>query len=487
MPLIVGLHFATSNIAGRRPWRTAAIGALGIAGLMGAAISGYALNTIVDTPARWGVNFDSMFGNPYAAAPSDLVSPLLDVDDVSAVTGANIGSVTIDGSDTTTIAFATAKGDLVPTVLEGRVPRADDEVGIGAEVARRIGADIGDHVDVTGVTGDSVTMLVVGIVVLPDTAGDGAAMTFGAYVRINPTATQNVVFVRFRPGAPASAVDAAAAAAYSPPDSLSTPVSIRALERVTAAPFLLCGVFALMLLVSGAYVLASSVRARKPDRDPSGAGGEWSPAPSRGPLAGGTRHRSDGRGRCAVGYRRRAVRGPLVDIDPRHRADHRRAGVARRRRRSGATGGGRHPHDRPGASCHPSERQPPAPTPLSRRIATERLKPAFQAGHAVPTTVTRSLRNPGSGEVWLFKRPLRRAMESSPDEPEAERAQQGRRRRWRWSVGAALCSVLGWAPGGGSRGCLSIDPRSRPANGSGLMSRRIRARSTGTASPATST
>jgi len=265
MPFVVGLHYAASNAAGRRPWRAIAIGALGIAGIVGAAFAGSALTTVVDTPERWGVNFDSMFGNPYAPTQDDLVTPLIDLDDVSAATGAHIGSVTIDGSDTQTIAFARAKGDLVPTVLEGRVPRTDDEIGVGAEVARRVGVDVGDHVEVAGVTGDPERMLVVGIVVLPGTAGNGATMTFDSYRRTNPVATQNVVLVRFRPGTPASAVEAVSAAVYSPPDSLATPLSIRALERVTAAPFLLCGVIAFMLLVSGAYLLATSVRVRSTD------------------------------------------------------------------------------------------------------------------------------------------------------------------------------------------------------------------------------
>ena len=231
-----GCRSSSASITPRRTPRAAArgepsaIGALGIAGIVGAAFAGSALTTVVDTPERWGVNFDSMFGNPYAPTQDDLVTPLIDIDDVSAATGAHIGSVAINGSDTQTIAFARAKGDLVPTVLEGHVPRTDDEIGIGAEVARRVGVDIGDHVEVAGVTGDPERMLVVGIVVLPGTAGNGATMTFDSYRRTNPVATQNVVLVRFRPGTPASAVEAVSAAVYSPPDSLATPLSIRALD-----------------------------------------------------------------------------------------------------------------------------------------------------------------------------------------------------------------------------------------------------------------
>ena len=69
-------------------------------------------------------------------------------------------------------------------------------------------------------------------------------MTFEGYQAMNPEATQNVVLVNFRDDAPASAVDEVAAANYSPPGSMATPTSVRALERVTAAPFLFAVVMA---------------------------------------------------------------------------------------------------------------------------------------------------------------------------------------------------------------------------------------------------
>lgn len=262
MPLTVGMNFATSTVSGRRPWRGIVLGAIGLAGLVGSAFTGVALVDAVDTSARWGVDFDAMFGNPYIEAPGDLVTPLLDLDGVVDVTAANIGSVTIEGSDTSVLAFEPSKGDLEPVVLSGRAPVGDDEIALGAEVARKVGVGVGDDVEVQGVTGESFPMEVVGIVVTPDMAGGGAAMTFGSYERTNPDATRNVVFVRFAPDAPAEVEEEVAAAIYSPPDSLATPVSIRALERVTAAPFILAGVFALVLAVSGTYLLVASVSGR---------------------------------------------------------------------------------------------------------------------------------------------------------------------------------------------------------------------------------
>jgi ABC-type lipoprotein release transport system permease subunit len=52
---------------------------------------------------------------------------------------------------------------------------------------------------------------------------------------------------------------------FTPPGALITPTSVRALERVTAAPFLLGMVLAVLLVTGCAYLLASSVRARRRD------------------------------------------------------------------------------------------------------------------------------------------------------------------------------------------------------------------------------
>lgn len=265
MPLTVGASFASAGVRGRRPWGTRFAGVVGIAGLVGSAVVGLSLSHIVDRPARWGVNYDQLFGNPYTSAQADLLAPFIDNPDVAEVTGANIGSVTINGSDTATIGFDSAKGNLTPTVLHGRDPLTPTEIGIGAEVARRLDVDVGDMVEVVGASGQASSFAVVGIVVTPDSAGNGAAITFDAYRRLNPSATENVVLANFRTGTSRRAINALADANYSPPDALLTPTSVRALGRVTAAPLLLGVVLAVLLFVGCAYLLATSVRARQRD------------------------------------------------------------------------------------------------------------------------------------------------------------------------------------------------------------------------------
>jgi len=262
MPVAVGTHYATETPSGRRNWTSAVLGSLGVAGIVAALIAGLSLNSVVDDGSRWGVNYDALYGNPYAPANDDIVTPVADTADTAAVTGATNGSLVVNGTPVPSFAFETAKGHIVPTVLDGREPSEDDEIGLGEEVMRRLDVAVGDTVQVTGADGEARPFEVVGTAVTPGNAGNGAVTTFAAYLELEPSATKNIVLVDYRPGREKEGEAAVTAALYTPPDALATPTSIKALERVTAAPFLLAGVIGTLLLASGAYVLASSVRSR---------------------------------------------------------------------------------------------------------------------------------------------------------------------------------------------------------------------------------
>ena len=266
MALTTGARLiATGPRGGRRSLVSLAVGVIGFAGLVASGVVGLSLTHLVDQRDRWGENYDQLFGNPFVPTENDIVTPVIDNPDIVGLAGANIGSLTINGHDTATLAFDTVKGAQRPTTLEGRPPMALDEIGLGAEVTRRLGVHVGDYVEAAGPTGETRELHVVGIVITPDSAGNGAAMTFDGYAALSPGATMNILLVTFRDGAPADAADKVAEANFSPPGTLIKPTSVRALERVTAAPFLLGAVLAVLLIATCAYLLAASVRARGHD------------------------------------------------------------------------------------------------------------------------------------------------------------------------------------------------------------------------------
>jgi len=265
VPLTVGSRFATSSVRGRASWASLSVGALMVSGLAGSTVVGMSLSDIVEHSPRWGVDYQSIFGNPFTYSEGDIIQPIADSPDVEAVTGINIGSVTINGSETATIGFDQVKGTIAPIVIDGRLPLVEGEIGIGAEVQKRVGVGIGDTVEVAGTEGAARPFTVVGTVVTPDSAGNGAAMIFDSFAALNPTATKNVALVNFRDGAPESSINKVSEITYSPPGALVTPTSIRALERVTAAPYLLAIVFVFLAVIGCAYLLTTSTRARHRD------------------------------------------------------------------------------------------------------------------------------------------------------------------------------------------------------------------------------
>ena len=264
--LAVGAHFARLGPSGaRRSVVSLAAGAVGMAGLVGAGILALSLDTVVNTPARWGVNYDQLFGNPYVEADTDIVTPVLHEPDVVQLSAVHIGSLTIDGHETPTLAVDAVKGGLYPTTLSGRPPTHIDEIGLGEEVARHLHIGVGDQVSLVGTTGSTRSARVVGIVVTPDAAGGGASVTFDTYRSLNPTATENVLFARFSPGTSSAVVEGIAGANFAPPDALPVPTSMQALRRVLPAPIVLEIVLSVLLLVGCAFLLTLSVRAQGRD------------------------------------------------------------------------------------------------------------------------------------------------------------------------------------------------------------------------------
>ncbi len=270
MPLTIGAALLTDGTTtGRRGMGAIALGSVGVSILVAAVVVGVDLRDAIDDEARWGRNYDVLFGNPFLAATSDLAEPFVASTALSDVSAATIDSVSLDGRDTAVFAFERRRGDVTPVVLDGRLPAADDEIGLGAEVARRLGRSIGDTVRAIGADGSSADLRVVGVVATPDEAGNGATMTFAALAAIQPSATRNLVLVKLSDdaasGSASDATQTLSEITYTPPETLNTPTSIRAVERVVPAPFVLVGVLIALLVLACGYRITASTRSRRYD------------------------------------------------------------------------------------------------------------------------------------------------------------------------------------------------------------------------------
>lgn len=269
MPLTIGAALLTDGTTtGRRGMGAIALGSVGVSILVAAVVVGVDLRDAIDDEARWGRNYDVLFGNPFLAATSDLAEPFVSSPALSDVSAATIDSVSLDGRDTAVFAFERRRGDVTPVVIDGRLPAADDEIGLGAEVARRLGRSIGDTVRAIGAGGaggSSADLRVVGVVATPDEAGNGATMTFAALAAIQPSATRNLVLVKLSDDAESDATQTLSEITYTPPETLTTPTSIRAIERVVPAPFVLVGVLIALLVLACGYRITASTRSRRYD------------------------------------------------------------------------------------------------------------------------------------------------------------------------------------------------------------------------------
>ena len=151
--------------------------------LVGAVVFGASLDRLVTDGARFGYNFDLMFGSGGDVVPDELRDALEadpDVDAVMlyAVGQARVGPVTIQlaGMDP-------VKGDVAPRILTGRLPSADDEIALGRLIAETLGTRVGAELALEGES-STQRFRVTGLAVVPpveglDGIGQDAVVTLG--------------------------------------------------------------------------------------------------------------------------------------------------------------------------------------------------------------------------------------------------------------------------------------------------------------------
>jgi hypothetical protein len=235
------------------------------------------------TPRLYGWNWDAVIGGAFGApdATPQVVGKLLGqtgateawsagtIVPATRLTSGRHGPAEVDvwGIDP-------VRGSVFPPVVEGRWPSAPDEVALGSETMRVLGAHVGERIVLRTSSGTS-SVRVVGQAVFLELAdalspglGVGAGFTFEGAKRLVPTAEERAFLVRFRPGTDVKAT--LARLNRTPPiDSIvkgpleGTDIGIYSgVERV---PLVLGSLLALAAVATLAHVLMSAVRRRRRD------------------------------------------------------------------------------------------------------------------------------------------------------------------------------------------------------------------------------
>jgi ABC-type lipoprotein release transport system permease subunit len=179
-----------------------------------------------------------------------------------------VGPVRVGSRTTGANAMDDVKGVVAPTVLEGRRPRAPDEILLARKTAERLHVVLGDRVSVHSGNG-TARLRVVGLGVVPaskwNKLGEGAAMRFAALHRIQPESKANAAEIRIASGADRPAAFARLRALADGPSSAVTPADVANFGGVSRMPFLIALVFVLAAVAALAHALLTSIRRRRRD------------------------------------------------------------------------------------------------------------------------------------------------------------------------------------------------------------------------------
>jgi hypothetical protein len=205
---IGGPQIALGNRLALGPGRGAIIGViLSTTGLVGALTLEHSLDHVLTTPALYGADFDAsnlLDSADDKRALGAQVAPDPDVEAVGVVWGYVGRTLHVVGpgneTDVDPSAYEGLKGTVGILQTEGHEPVHDDEVAVGRDLMKEIGARVGDHISAQGLHG-AVDLTIVGDNLDPgvDVAGHGFAMTVAGLSTLGEASMQGTV-IRFARG-----------------------------------------------------------------------------------------------------------------------------------------------------------------------------------------------------------------------------------------------------------------------------------------------
>ena len=294
----IGVRLAFEPGRGRTavPVRSALAGSIiAIAAVVTAGVFGASLVGLVGAPRAYGQNWDAITDLGFGGVSPQTAGRLLAATPaVAQYAAGDYGEVTIAGKSIAAIGLDDARGGYL-TLLDGRAPRRDGEIALGARTMHELNLRLGQSVKVTAnhentITEDKTTVMrIVGVVVLPRFArgsfaptglGTGAVVTAGVLTEPNTSSgcagplCYNFFLLRYRPGTDTAAQDAGLTrelrASGCPIASCDTtgdqrPDQIRNYASVRDVPLVLGAVLAALAVATLAHVLLTSVRRRRRD------------------------------------------------------------------------------------------------------------------------------------------------------------------------------------------------------------------------------
>lgn len=185
-----GLRLAVggTTLQRRRFWTTVALSATALSLLIGGLSFVSALERLTQEPVRYGAGWDLTTRNAFGDISTDELQALTaDDPDIEGLTGATVNSVLLDGElNVPVMPILPITADLWPTVIDGTIPRSDDEILVGDDV--RLQSPYSPSDDPTGpvatIVGTAVFPSIALAGVDPTRLGQGIAVTWNGYQSI---------------------------------------------------------------------------------------------------------------------------------------------------------------------------------------------------------------------------------------------------------------------------------------------------------------
>lgn len=267
------------------PVRSATIGTvLALIALAATVTFGASLDRLIDTPRlygqTWDLTIDAGFG-PFDLKDSrSAMDRLRTSPDVESFAAGVHTDAMIEGVSVATIFVDQVEGTVAPTMLEGRAPRARDEIALGTQTLRRLKRKLGDTVEVGVEGGEPIAMRIVGRPVFPlfgqgsfaaTGLGEGA-MTTAQILPPSDEEGYGFFVINVRDDAAIGRVQdfvfagiEACSSGFCLAERTIRPGDVTSYERVRATPLVLAGLLSLLAAAAVAHALISSVRRRGRD------------------------------------------------------------------------------------------------------------------------------------------------------------------------------------------------------------------------------